>query len=244
MKQIIGLDRELELRWLDLAATRAVKERDKVALRAQLMDALASDIPAHFVRYKTCTVLIRTWLTVPPEETELRNRALELLKMATADQRLVLHWGMLLLAYPFFRQVVTIVGRNAEMGAPISRIQTNRKIAEKWGDRYSVQRAVLRVFQSLVAWGVLARSETSDAFTPAPARDIVDIQLSLWLVEVTLRSRAVETPFSVAVRAPENFPFRLRLTLTQATRSGHFETFREGKELLIGARLAKAGSQA
>jgi len=235
MKRTIGLDRELRLRWLDIAAGLARTERNKLALRAQLMDALAEDIPAHFVRVKTCTVLIRTWLTVPPEHIELRDRAFDLLRSSAPDQRVVAHWGMLLLAYPFFREIVSAIGRTASLQEDISRGQIGRRATETWGERTTVKRSILRVFQTLTDWGVLILNGDENYHVTA-ARPITDPMLAVWLIEATVRSRGSAIPFSGLVQAPENFPFQLTLTLADMTRSERFETFREGPELLVGAR--------
>lgn len=238
MKRTIGLDRELKLRWMDIAAGLAQVERDKLALRARLMDALAADIPAHFVRVKTCTVLIRTWWTVPAEQADLRERAFDLLKTVAPDQRIVIHWGMLLLAYPFFREVVSAIGRAAAVQETISRDQVTRRVIETWGERTTVKRSILRVFQTLTDWGILASNGTGDTFHAAPSQPISDVSLALWMAEVIIRAREAAIPLSLLTQSPEDFPFRMALALTDITRSGRFDTFREGSEVLVSASAA------
>lgn len=234
MKRVIGLDRELKLRWLDISAGLAEVERDKIALRSKLMEALTPDIPAHFVRVKTCTVLIRTWLTVLPNHVSLRDRGFELLKAASPDQRLAVHWGMLLLAYPFFQEIVALIGRTEATQEAISRGQISRKMIESWGDRTTVKRSILRVFQSLTTWGVLLANGSDETFNFSLTQKITHSELARWLVELTLLARGVETPASSLLQAPENFPFRLNLSLNALIRSGRFSTYREGQETLIG----------
>lgn len=236
MKRIIGLDRELKLSWLELASAAAQAEPDKVKLRARLMQELDQDIPAHFVRYKTCTVLIRTWLTVPKQQIGLRNRAFDLARAVSPNQRLALHWGMLILAYPFFRESVFAIGRALETQDTISRIQISRKIVETWGDRSTVKRSVLRIFQTLEEWQALIPT-SNDEYRALPARAINDASLALWLAEVTLYARTKALPLAVLQQSSENFPFRLSLTLSSLTGSGRFDSFREGADLLIGIRL-------
>ena len=237
MKRTIGLDRELKLRWMDVGAGLAQVERDKLNLRARLMEALAADIPAYYVRVKTCTVLIRTWWMVPAEQVELRERAFDLLKTVAPGQRLATHWGMLLLAYPFFREVVSAIGRAAAMQETVNRGQASRKIIETWGERTTVKRSILRVFQTLTGWNILVSSNgTQDTFRTAPSQLISDVSLALWMAEVIIHARGTAVSFSVLAQPPEYFPFRLGLTLADITQSGRFETFREGPELLVGTR--------
>lgn len=244
MKRVIGLDRELKLRWLDLVAGFAAIERDKIALRAKLMEALAPDIPAHFVRVKTCTVLIRTWLMVPPDCMPLRDRGFELLKAVSPEQRLIVHWGMLLLAYPFFREITALIGRAATTQDTISRSQISRKMVETWGDRTTVKRSILRVFQSLTEWGMLTANGSNETFRAVSIQEVMDIPLAIWLAEATLLARGVESPSSTLLQAPENFSFRVSLTLNDLIQSGRFSTFREGTDTLVGLSAQTTGSTA
>ncbi len=241
MKRRIGLDRELTLRWLDIAASLAARTPDKIELRALLMEALADDIPAHFVRYKTCTVLIRTWLSVPPEQGMLRDQALALLQEVALEERMVLHWGMLLLAYPFFRDCTSVIGKTLFAEESVNRKQVSRKIVETWGDRTNVKRSVLRVFQTLADWGVLI-SDGSECYKARPPRAIHSSGLSLWLAEATLHARQAPIPFSVLTEAPEDFPFRLHLTFAQVSHADRLDSFREGSLLLVALRTPIAGS--
>lgn len=235
MKRRIGFDRNLTLRWLDIGASLAESEQDKAALRGKLMEALAAEIPAHFVRYKTCTVLIRTWLSVPPSQLEMRNQAFDLLKHATADQRLAVHWGMLLLAYPFFRDTVSAIGRAAMSQGVISRGQTKRRIVETWGDRATVRRCLRYVFQSLVDWGILI-TDDADSYHVAAPLDIQNSRLALWFAQATILARESPISFSSLRMMPETFAFESHLSTAEITRSGMFDTFREGSDLLVGVR--------
>ena len=145
---------------------------------------------------------------------------------------------MLLLAYPFFREIVSAIGRAASLQEEINRGQISRRVTEAWGERTTVKRSILRVFQTLTDWDVLIPNGEEN-YHVAAARKITDPLLATWLVEATVRSRGSAVPFSGLVQAPENFPFQLTLTLADMARSERFETFREGGELLVGAGLPR-----
>jgi len=240
MKNIIGLDRELRLSWLDLGAALARVESDKVCLRAKLMDALATDIPAPNVRIKTCTILIRVWKTVPKEQADFRDRAQGLLVTLPPNQRVVVHWGMLLLAYPFFREVVAAIGRTELVQGAVSRAQVNRRIAETWGERSTVKRSVNRVFQTLTDWQLLRKNTVADHYI-LPAQQVVqDTGLSVWMAEALLRGGSTPLPYGKLKSAPELFPFKLNVSISDLTRSGRFETFTEHADVLVGLHWALA----
>lgn len=239
MKRIVGLDREIHLRWLDLAASYSESEPDPAALRGRLMEALEAEIRSWEARDKTCTVLMRAWRKVPAEHVALRDQGYSLLKVVPPDQRTVLHWGMLLLAYPFFRETATLIGRAASAQATISRGQVQRKIAETWGERSTVYRAVNRMFQTLTGWGILVKQPGDrDTYIPGPVRQVTPRELGLWLVEAILLARASTMAFSELAQCPEIAPFRLAVTLADVTRAGRFETFSEGREVLVGVAMS------
>jgi hypothetical protein len=202
------------------------------------MQALAAEIPAYFVWYKTCTVLIRTWQSVPPDHVPLRDQGFALLRHMPAEQRLVVHWGMLLLAYPFFRDTVSAIGKAATTQSIISRPQTRRRIIETWGDRATVNRCLRYIFQSLVDWGILI-PDSADTYHVAAPSQVEDSRLAIWFAKATIIAREAPISFSTATQAPEHFPYRLHLSMADIARSGQFETFRDGSELLVGVSLRR-----
>ena len=129
------------------------------------------------------------------------------------------------------------IGRATALQDKVSRRQISRKIAETWGERTTVERAIQRLFRTLIEWGILTPDGSSDTFAIAAVQTIYEPQLALWLAEAVLHAHGSAIPYASLIQAPEIFPFRLNLQISDLTRSGRFETFREGSELLIGVRL-------
>jgi hypothetical protein len=228
----LGLDRDLKLTWLDEAAVIAGRKLGRVQLQAALMGALAGELPGaghNSARGKTVTVLKRVWITVPDHVVPLRNRALHLLSEGDADDRLALHWAMLLATHPFFADVVGSVGRLLALQGTFERSHVLRRLKDKWGDRPTIPKAVRRVLTSLVGWHVLESTGSEFSRTRPPQR------LSAGHCEVLLEAAVFASPDQTAsmqalATSPVLFAFDVGAGLEQVRRSGRFSVHREGMD--------------
>src|SRR5260370_41312210 len=112
---MIGYNRTVRLRWLDETvnlflvgqnATEIIK-----TLRQRLQNQLSIGSNAERgSREKTITILLKTWVRVPPPVRHLRDDAIELLHHTSRTDRLPLHWGITMAVYPFWRIVADVAG--------------------------------------------------------------------------------------------------------------------------------------
>lgn len=159
-KDHIGYERRLRLEWLDAVAYQATQ--DPKEIRAYLQERLTG--LGDDARRKTINLLIGIWASVPEEIEGFRDNALGLLPDCLPEERLALHWGMAMAAYPFFCDVAVAVGRLLNLQDEITGPQINRRISEKWGERSTMTRAAQRVVRSMVDWGVLLDGERWGTF--------------------------------------------------------------------------------
>ncbi len=147
-KDRIGFDRELRLEWMDAIAAQAANGADADAARGwldqYLADALTGDKHGG-PRDKTIVKLCKIWVSPPESSRALRDRAIELLPEADRSQRLALHWGLAMVAYPFFGSVADAVGRLLALQDDVERVGVLRRMYEAWGERPFVNRATRAV---------------------------------------------------------------------------------------------------
>lgn len=238
-KQTIGFDRELNLSWLDLAAGLVLEGFDVDQIRQELIARLANEIPGSEACRKTVTVLTRIWSRVPEEHQALRAEALALLPRLPPEERLWLHWGMSLLAYPFFHDVAGTVGRLLHLQGEVESAQVLRRIRETWGQRTTLKRAVPRTLRTCLAWGVIREVPSARyVYEAASPRQTDDPTLALWLMECILQSslgpiahNGRQLPLAELVQSPAAFPFDLTPHLAALRRSDRFEISRQGLDL-------------
>ena len=228
----IGFDRELRLEWLDAAAAQAACGADADAARQWLDDYLADVVGGDKhggSRDKTIVKLCKIWISPPGSAKPLRDRAIALLSDADNTHRLALHWGLAMVAYPFFGSVTDTMGRLLALQGNVERVSVVRRMYESWGERSFVNRATRAVWNSLLWWGVLAESEPQGhAVKVMPTGRLCD-DIELFLIEAALLwAGGRPLPLSSLVSLPCVFPFDMSGAPTTARRSCRVRVGREG----------------
>lgn len=232
MSQTIGFDRKLELAWLDATVGFVQRNLDPDTIAEELKGRLASEIRGDVARRKTITVLLRLWVNIPQEHWALRDEALAFAARVTLRERAVLHWGMALLAYPFFRDVAATVGSLGRLQEVFGMAQVQRRMVESWGQRSTLVRAVQRLVRTFYGWDILLEAEARGSYCLAPAYQPQEPALALWLLNCALLSNGSDlTPLQGLVQRPYLFPFELMPFLGDLRRSSRFDVMRQGLDL-------------
>ncbi len=209
--RIVGFDRELKLKWLDTTADLVVQglgekdilERLKVLLDGELTD----NNSVRSAKGKTITVLLHIWVKVPDIVKPLRDDAIKLIHQPDSN-RLILHWGLCLATYPFFAFVVETIGRLAKLQGTFSPIHVQRRAREQYGERETVSRAVNRIIQSLIDWGVIRETGEKRIFEIEKPVLIKNNSYKRWLIEAVLISSGNNSaPLKTLFNSPSLFPF-------------------------------------
>jgi len=233
MAAYIGFDRRIELDWLDATVGQMLQQSDPAAIRAHLLTALAPDIRGAEAREKTALVLMRIWVT-PQQAPHLRDEALRLVPNLLPGERLWLHWGLSLLAFPFFRDVVATVGRLLRLQGQCSVGQVTDRMVAAWGERTTLVRATQRVLRSCVAWGTLVAGTPTGTYHAGTPQQTGTAPLRDWFLEAALRAHDTEGVLAEELpRLPEIYPFAPQIQPYELTRMERFEVQQQGS----GARL-------
>lgn len=242
-KKVLGFDQRVRLEWLEDAAAHAAGGKSYDEMRESLLDLLDGVVGGRryaSARSKTVTVLCRVWGGVVPGTEGLRAKAIEALPHVQAAERVVLHWAMSLVAYPFFFDVATIVGRLLELQdeAPMAHIV--RRTVELWGDREKVRGGSQKIVRSMTDWGCLAESSKGvfQRRTPQPA---VRGKLAPLIAEALILGGEQSTvPLLQLLRHPATFPFLVELSAHELRRSPSFEINRQGLDIDIVSLAPRA----
>jgi hypothetical protein len=108
MRNIVGISQKLKKGWLDDLLDNVSQSGDEKSVRAFLDDRLRQELPSVEARAKAAGILLRIWSRVERERIVMRDRALALLPQISGQERIWLHWGMMALTYPFFRDVAEV----------------------------------------------------------------------------------------------------------------------------------------
>jgi hypothetical protein len=228
----VGIARRIKLEWLDAAAWKAATETDAAEIRKYLDELLRPECRGKEARRKTITALTRIWITVPQEHRSLQQRALRMLVEGSSDTRIWLHWGMTLLAYPFFRDIADIIGRLLALQDEVSLQQIYRRLTEKWGERSYLYRVARHVVRSMVDWDVLQDTSVRGVYVPTQRLETSSAEVQLLLLEALLLAEA--TPAVILQQLPQlptAFPFDMNISAAHIRRSERFDVQRQGLDL-------------
>jgi hypothetical protein len=223
MAKRIGFDRMIEIDWLDAIASSIREQKNLNDIRDEMHNLLESEFPQYEARRKTITVLLRIWYKVPSENKAIRDHALLLLPQLNHNDRLWIHWGMILLAFPFFKDITRILNRCFSFHDSCASAEIQRKMEETWGKRYTMKRALGRVLQSLKSWDIIRKESTSENFISRPQIFAQNKEVEFWFIEALLLSQESQSiPMDLITRFPEAFPFGITLEQSDIMNSGRF----------------------
>lgn len=214
MNKAVGFDQKIQLSHLDITA-QELRYTEKKDMYAKLNEYLRNDIKGDKSRKNAITILMKIWCTVEPDYAELQREALQVFPQASAQEKILLHWGMTLLAYPFFKCVIEEMGNLLKLQNEVSSRQLNRRIKLLYGDRRRVEVAVSAVLGSLKSWGVIEHKEKT--IYTLPGR--INVQGSFyknWILEVLIRvSEYNIMPIDMLTSQAAFFPFEFEVNIAE-----------------------------
>ena len=232
MRNIIGVDRKIRRAWLDALLDRLVGEPDIRQLRNFLEGLLRKELAGKESRAKTIGILLRIWATVPERLQSLQLRAIDMLPEISGQDRIWLHWGMMILAYPFFRDNAESIGRLLALQDDFTTAQVQGRIVQTWGDRTTTKKAANSVLGSMVDWEVLRAADTKGHFLLAKKIPPASKTLQLWLLEAHLiAASADEIEAHQLLRLPESYPFTFNVGVGDLRKHPGFVIHRQGLDM-------------
>jgi hypothetical protein len=235
MKKTIGFDMKVLLHQLDYIA-KELPRTERKQLYSQMDEYLTSDISGTRSRVKTRTILFKVWGQGAKENEQLENDALALFPNILNEERIVLHWGLSILAYSFFKDLAATMGNMFRLQGEVSSEQIGRKMKSLYGDSRRIEITTNAVLTSLRSWGVIEAKERHIHRIPEYI-DINNIELKQWLVEVLLKVTCAE---ALNLDTIQNhtmfFPFRYAISQSDL-KTDRFSMTRQGIDtVMIGLK--------
>ncbi len=231
----IGLDRRLDIEWLDAVAAQVAAGADEPVVRSRLFESLRHQAPGSrkpgTAHHKTVGVLVGAWVLTPPRLIAFRQRAIELLPSLSPGERLAIHWALLMAVYPFFGDVARHAGRMLSLDGSVTLANLTGRMRREWGDRSTVDRAAQRIVRSMVGWEALRDAGVRGVYEALPERILLGHNTSSLVLEGLLQYAQKPLPIDDALRHPALFPMELELRPYDLRGSDRFEIQRLGLDL-------------
>lgn len=206
---LIGFDRYVQLDWCAAALDVAIG----VKTVEQAKNEIANVLTGIDSRRKTFDILKRLWISPLPEYLNFVQRGIDLFKLQGHGSVASLNWGCAMVTYPFFGHTSEITGRLIAMQGDCSIKEIQRRMAEIYGDREGVSRAVSRVLQSQENWGMIERIENGKRLIRNKTISVSFEPVVLWLIEAALRFHGKTLSMSTLQSLAVMYPFSLDQSL-------------------------------
>ena len=126
------------------------------------------------------------------------------------NDRVAVHWGMSLAAYPFWGSVAAHTGRLLRLQSSAAAPQVQRRIMERYGERATVGRATRRILRAFIDWGILSDTPSKGIYVQGKRHTVRDPKRIAWLAEAVLTARPTGSAAAQdLLESPSLFPFRL-----------------------------------
>jgi len=150
MAKMVGLSRTIKIEWLNKVVSLVNEGMTPENIKEVLNDYIGFEISSLDNIRKSRDILMNLW--VYPFEDEkanlIRKQALEAIKNENED-KLAMHWCMLLLYYPVFVDVTGMIGKLSSMQDSFSLAWLKDKMFEEWGERTTLFHSLDKIMQTL-----------------------------------------------------------------------------------------------
>lgn len=214
-KFLIGFDRYIQLDWCALTLEAAVGSK----MTEDVKDQISTKLTGAESRRKTFDILKRLWLQPIAGCEEFSKIGVELYRKKRAGAVSPLSWGSAIVTYPFFGKTAEITGRLLSIQGDCSIKEVQRRMAEIYGDRDGIARAVSRVLQSQESWGMIERVEKGKRLVRKAPIILSDDEVVTWLIESVIRFTGKAVPLANLQSMPVLYPFVLDQSLAYAVSS-------------------------
>ncbi len=154
MAKMVGLSRNIKLRWLDKTVEFVLENKSEEEIKEELNDYLSYEIKSKDNLRKTREILLNIWVYSKANHPKLHQRALGLIKKYP-DDALCMHWCMMLLAYPVLSDVSVLFSNLSEYQEEITLSQIKNKMFDEWGERTTLYHSLDKMIQTLKDLGIL-----------------------------------------------------------------------------------------
>lgn len=212
MTKVVGFDQKVLINQLDYTV-KLMREHSKKEMYELLDGYLRNDVTGTRSRENVRTMLMKTWYLVDKDVEDLRDKILIEMLNFTREERLVAHWGMLLLAYPFFKDVTQEISQLLHLQDIVPTSVIKNRVKEEYGDRRRVDVAVSAVLTTMKAWGVLI-SEKGSTIRLNEKIEISNPKLQEFMIRVLLKCLDHKAlPIETLHNHPLFFPFSYEFDL-------------------------------
>jgi len=231
MAERVGMSRNISSEYLDAVADCQLMGKSEIEARDHLNELIGTHISNAGNIKNTRIILLNTWYRNDPV---IQEECISLCRTATREDRLPLHWALLLLAYPVFYDLTSIIGNISDFNSEINAKQTKARIYDKWGARTTLEHSLTKNLKTLKDMDVLTPVSRNGIYT-IKQHSVSDPHMVCVLCAAILaHSSNGYMTWEGIINHPALFPFEIEhVTQADVAASSYLALERMGDQVVI-----------
>lgn len=232
MNEIVGMSRSIRLEWLDEVAQMVVNDKNEKEIKDLLNEYLSFDIKSATNLRKTREILMNIWVRSTADNRYIKELAKKAYNVNKPANNLALHWCLILITYPVFADLTTVIGKLNDMQADITTSQLKEKMYDIWGERTTLLHSIDKNIKTLKDLGVIQALKVGHFKTNQYRIDNKDVQTIMISTLLLLQDKLYLTIDELKNRK-EFFAFQYDVDVEHLQDTGWFSFDKFGGEMVL-----------
>ena len=233
MKPIIGFNRHLEMDWLVQTASWSANGIHGQALKNKIDSLLAPSFDSKVAQDKTRNLLFGIWDSDSKSVPKAFHSDACKLLIEHSEINIAIHWGMMLVKYPFFYNIVVQIGRMTKHEGLFIYNQLEQRITEIYGDTSTIKRCMQFVVRTLINLELLSNPK-SGTYQLRKSIKIKHDNVIAWLTEVSVRAQGNSSKsMSAIINDPAWFPFDINFNENRLSSNIRLDVHHQANDAII-----------
>lgn len=231
MAERIGLSKNIKLEWMNLAADQHLLGKSQEEAMPVIDEKIRESISCQANLRTIRAVLLNMWFK---NQDWFLDAASESMSGLPVNERIAIHWALLLKRYPVFYDLCSVIGGLFEYRDAITLAQIRNRIFEKWGARDTLQNCLSKNIQMFKELNSLNAVKPAGTYT-RNTMQISDNKIMHLLCAAVIDASGKEyLNWEEIIHHPAIFPFQIE-SLTQADMASceHLCLERMGDDVVI-----------
>lgn len=232
MSKMVIFARSIKPDWLDKTVEIYLESENQGEIKQKVNAYLAGFISSKFNLRKTRAILMKIWVDVDDSIVKTRDKAIEVFKTCPASDRVAVHWAMMLLAFPIFKDLCAVIGKLADNQDEVKLAQIKQRIYELWGERTSLAHSIYKNIKTLKDCGAI--EQTKPGYYIIKKRKIKNREVVCLLIHAVMKTNGkLYYNLTGITKFKELFPFEYDIGFDNLNEFGLFKMDRIGGEPVI-----------
>ena len=204
MAERIGLSKNVKLEWMNVAADQHLLGKTQNEAMPVIDEKIQESIKCQANVRTIRAILMNMWFK---NQDWFLDKATEAASGASEQERLAIHWALMLARYPFFYDLCSAIGGLLEFRDEITLEQIRNRVFDKWGARATLKPGLSQVIHMLKDLNILNPVKPVGTYTHNKITVSDPNMMQLLCASVVMASGKEYMTWENITQHPALFPF-------------------------------------